>query len=191
MVKDGNFGIPLVVKLAVYVDFHLLSGSHPTERDKSRQQRIWKAFTSGSRIELNQEDAVGRQRSLDFYSLFAREPDSEETDQAEPDIATQWWLCFSVTSDGGRIYFVAHNGRPYGLAVRTPPFHGGSPGSIPVRVATSLRGTADGSEEPDFDERREEVAFIYIAARERPCLVRSRLCAKRYQLERIQAGVFR
>ena len=27
--------------------------------------------------------------------------------------------------------------RPYGLAVRTPPFHGGSPGSIPGRVATS------------------------------------------------------
>jgi hypothetical protein len=25
--------------------------------------------------------------------------------------------------------------RPYGLAVRTPPFHGGSPGSIPGRVA--------------------------------------------------------
>ena len=25
--------------------------------------------------------------------------------------------------------------RPYGLAVRTPPFHGGSPGSIPCRVA--------------------------------------------------------
>jgi hypothetical protein len=27
--------------------------------------------------------------------------------------------------------------RPYGLAVRTPPFHGGSPGSIPGRVANS------------------------------------------------------
>ena len=27
--------------------------------------------------------------------------------------------------------------RPYGLAVRTPPFHGGSPGSIPGRVAIS------------------------------------------------------
>src|ERR1700733_7706318 len=28
--------------------------------------------------------------------------------------------------------------RPYGLAVRTPPFHGGSPGSIPGRVANSF-----------------------------------------------------
>jgi hypothetical protein len=28
--------------------------------------------------------------------------------------------------------------RPYGLAVRTPPFHGGSPGSIPGRVANNF-----------------------------------------------------
>jgi hypothetical protein len=28
--------------------------------------------------------------------------------------------------------------RPYGLAVRTPPFHGGSPGSIPGRVANTI-----------------------------------------------------
>ena len=39
-----------------------------------------------------------------------------------------------VTSEGGGLYFVALD-RPYRLAVRTPPFHGGSTGSIPVRVA--------------------------------------------------------
>ena len=32
--------------------------------------------------------------------------------------------------------------RPYGLAVRTPPFHGGSPGSIPGRVAILERTTS-------------------------------------------------
>src|SRR6266567_5444045 len=31
-------------------------------------------------------------------------------------------------------------GRPYRLAVRTPPFHGGSTGSIPVRVASFFAG---------------------------------------------------
>ena len=32
--------------------------------------------------------------------------------------------------------FILPPSRPYRLAVRTPPFHGGSTGSIPVRVAT-------------------------------------------------------
>src|SRR5882724_4933886 len=39
-----------------------------------------------------------------------------------------------VTSGAGRLYFTARY-RPYRLAVRTPPFHGGGTGSIPVRVA--------------------------------------------------------
>ena len=40
-----------------------------------------------------------------------------------------------VTSAPGQIYLLALE-RPYRLAVRTPPFHGGGTGSIPVRVAT-------------------------------------------------------
>ena len=36
-----------------------------------------------------------------------------------------------------RVYFARFE-RPYRLAVRTPPFHGGSTGSIPVRVAITL-----------------------------------------------------
>ena len=39
-----------------------------------------------------------------------------------------------VTADRSCVYFLAP-GRPYRLAVRTPPFHGGGTGSIPVRVA--------------------------------------------------------
>ena len=39
-----------------------------------------------------------------------------------------------VTFASWRIYSLAL-ARPYRLAVRTPPFHGGSTGSIPVRVA--------------------------------------------------------
>ena len=39
-----------------------------------------------------------------------------------------------VTEDFRRLYFFAL-ARPYRLAVRTPPFHGGGTGSIPVRVA--------------------------------------------------------
>jgi hypothetical protein len=39
-----------------------------------------------------------------------------------------------VTWKCGGLYFVALE-RPYRLAVRTPPFHGGGTGSIPVRVA--------------------------------------------------------
>ena len=42
---------------------------------------------------------------------------------------------FRVTSGTRLIYFAPFALRPYGLAVRTPPFHGGSPGSIPGRVA--------------------------------------------------------
>jgi hypothetical protein len=34
-----------------------------------------------------------------------------------------------------RVYFALSGLRPYRLAVRTPPFHGGGTGSIPVRVA--------------------------------------------------------
>ena len=33
--------------------------------------------------------------------------------------------------------------RPYRLAVRTPPFHGGGTGSIPVRVAIPFQGAAN------------------------------------------------
>ena len=39
-----------------------------------------------------------------------------------------------VTAEFRRLYFFALE-RPYRLAVRTPPFHGGGTGSIPVRVA--------------------------------------------------------
>jgi hypothetical protein len=39
-----------------------------------------------------------------------------------------------VTGKNRRLYFLALE-RPYRLAVRTPPFHGGGTGSIPVRVA--------------------------------------------------------
>ena len=39
-----------------------------------------------------------------------------------------------VTEKNRWLYFFALE-RPYRLAVRTPPFHGGGTGSIPVRVA--------------------------------------------------------
>ena len=39
-----------------------------------------------------------------------------------------------VTGEIRWLYFFALE-RPYRLAVRTPPFHGGSRGSIPLRVA--------------------------------------------------------
>src|SRR5262245_24743028 len=39
-----------------------------------------------------------------------------------------------VTDARSCVYFLALD-RPYRLAVRTPPFHGGGTGSIPVRVA--------------------------------------------------------
>ena len=42
---------------------------------------------------------------------------------------------FVVTRGKRRLYFPVL-GRPYRLAVRTLPFHGGSRGSIPLRVAT-------------------------------------------------------
>src|ERR1039458_6350640 len=42
-----------------------------------------------------------------------------------------------VTGACGRLYSVSR-GRPYRLAVRTPPFHGGGTGSIPVRVAIPI-----------------------------------------------------
>ena len=41
-----------------------------------------------------------------------------------------------VTGEADRLYS-GTLGRPYRLAVRTPPFHGGSRGSIPLRVAIS------------------------------------------------------
>src|SRR3954465_439267 len=43
-----------------------------------------------------------------------------------------------VTSFRACLYFQSLE-RPYRLAVRTPPFHGGGTGSIPVRVAILLR----------------------------------------------------
>src|SRR5436190_23312136 len=59
------------------------------------------------------------------------------------DALQQRWLCarftmfriIYVTAPLGRLYSLTFN-RPYRLAVRTPPFHGGGTGSIPVRVAT-------------------------------------------------------
>ena len=50
-----------------------------------------------------------------------------------------WCHCFSrficVTSAVRWLYLIPLS-RPYRLAVRTPPFHGGCAGSIPARVAT-------------------------------------------------------
>jgi hypothetical protein len=43
-------------------------------------------------------------------------------------------LFIYVTEKNRWLYFFALE-RPYRLAVRTPPFHGGGTGSIPVRVA--------------------------------------------------------
>ena len=45
-----------------------------------------------------------------------------------------FFLFISVTVGAGRLYSTSL-GRPYRLAVRTSPFHGGGTGSIPVRVA--------------------------------------------------------
>ena len=45
------------------------------------------------------------------------------------------WRFYSRDRSADLRIFLAP-GRPYRLAVRTPPFHGGGTGSIPVRVAT-------------------------------------------------------
>ncbi len=52
-------------------------------------------------------------------------------------------VLFYVTAVQCCLYFVAL-GRPYRLAVRTPPFHGGGTGSSPVRVASFVIGLFGG-----------------------------------------------
>jgi hypothetical protein len=49
-----------------------------------------------------------------------------------------------VTLSPQRVYFALSGLRPYRLAVRTPPFHGGGTGSIPVRVAKLCFSFSDG-----------------------------------------------
>src|SRR5439155_19581293 len=66
-----------------------------------------------------------------------------------------------VTSRVIRLYCVAL-GRPYRLAVRTPPFHGGSRGSIPLRVANfdfPLGSRLQFPALPKKQERREPMRF--------------------------------
>ena len=57
----------------------------------------------------------------------------------EASVATPFHINFR--DSGEKLFIFDPLLRPYGLAVRTPPFHGGSPGSIPGRVAIqSSRG---------------------------------------------------
>ena len=54
-------------------------------------------------------------------------------------LVNSFFTKFSLENNGDRgnlTHFLPEAKRPVRLAVRTPPFHGGNTGSIPVRVAT-------------------------------------------------------
>ena len=61
-----------------------------------------------------------------------------EAAEGNEEICAAMGVFIYVTGENRWLYFFALE-RPYRLAVRTPPFHGGGTGSIPVRVAMLLK----------------------------------------------------